>query len=60
MKVKRSITIDYEDLKKIIANHFKNIKNSEVSFSTKENYWGEVVSVSATISYTDEIEETEE
>ena len=60
MKVKRSITIDYEDLKKIIANHFKNIKNGEVSFSTKENYWGEVVSVSATISYTDEIEEMEE
>ena len=60
MKVKRSITIDYEDLKKIITNHFKNIKNGEVSFSTKENYWGEVVSVSATISYTDEIEETEE
>lgn len=57
MKVQHTITIPEKDLKQIIANCIKGAKPDQVSFSASENFYGDTVTVSASITYYETIEE---
>ncbi len=57
MKVQHTITIPENDLKKIIAKCVKGARPDQVSFSASENFYGDTVTVSASITYYETIEE---